>query len=357
MRKLAIPLITFLTLALLVGTIGYIVGAGAPAPVAVPVLTSMPTTTPVPTPEPTLVSELSSEPTPTTIPIATPTPTPPPTPASTPEIRQEPASNNVFVHYGEQPPYARTEAGYDRVQLINNENATDPTWQQLKSFLIADKTDEKDYVLGTFMCGAFAEELHNNAEAAGIRAAWVTMDFKGESEGHALNAFYTADGGLVYIDCGGKTGPQAGNTQSVGLASASPEDLRVYGEANSWDKVAYVVGGEELGLVSLDVASCPQYVCYEDYEQKEISFEAALGDYNQKAEDYNSEVAAFNEWVAGKVFVEGTSEAETAHQWSDELRQEKDKLTALAETLDKEGKSLGAFWQPLGVVSRVEIYW
>ena len=357
MRKLAIPLITFLALALLVGTIGYVVVADAPAPVAVPVLTSMPTTTPVPTPEPTLVPEPSSEPTPTTIPIATPTPTPPPTPASTPEIGQEPASDNVFVYYGEQPPYARTEAGYDRVQLIDSGSATDPTWQQLESFLIADKTDEKDYVLGTFMCGAFAEELHNNAEAAGIRAAWVTADFKGESEGHALNAFYTTDMGLFYIDCGGKTEPQTGNTQSVGLDSTASEGLRVYGKANSWDKVAYVSVGKELRLVSLDVVSCPQYVCYEYYEQREISFEAALGDYNQKAEDYNSEVAAFNEWVAGKVFVEGTSEAETAHQWSDELGQEKDRLTALAVTLDKEGKSLGAFWQPLGVVSKVEIYW
>jgi hypothetical protein len=71
----------------------------------------------------------------------------------------------------------------------------------------------------------------------------------------------------------------------------------------------------------------------------------------------SSEVAAFNEWVAGKVFIEGTSDAATAHQWSDELGQEKDRLTALAEILDKEGKSLGAFWQTLGIVSKVEMYW
>jgi hypothetical protein len=355
MRKLAIPLIAFLALALLVGTIGYVVVADAPAPVAVPVLTSMPTTTPVPTPKPTIVPELSSEPTPTAIPTATPAPTPSPTPASTPEIRQEPASDNVFVYYGEQPPYARTEAGYDRVQLIDSGSATDPTWQQLKSFLIADKTDEKDYVPDTFMCGAFAEELHNNAEAAGIRAAWVTADFKDDSEAHALNAFYTTDMGLFYIDCGGR--PAQETAQGFGLNSTLPEGLQVYGEASSWDKVAYIVAGKELGFVSLDAASCPRYVCYEDYKQRESSFEAALADYNQQAQDYNSEVAAFNEWVVGKVFIEGTSDAARAHQWSDELGQEKDRLTALAETLDMEGKNLGAFWQPLGVVSRVEIYW
>lgn len=268
---------------------------------------------------------------------------------------QEASGENVVVHHGEQPPYALTSAGYDRVQLVNNGTAADPTWQQLMSFLITDKTDEKDYVPGTFMCGAFAEELYNNAEAAGIRAAWVSVSLGGMSEGHALNAFYTTDRGLVYIDCSGKTAQNP--TQSVGMNSTSPEGLRVYGETNSCDKVAFVVVGKELGLVSLDVASCPQYVCYEDYGQRQASFEAALNDYNQKAQDYNSEVVAFNEWVAGRVFVEGTSDATRAHQWSEELGQERDNLTALAATLDGQGKSLGAFWQTLGIVSKVDVYW
>jgi len=223
------------------------------------------------------------------------------------------------------------------------------------SFLIADKIDENDYVTGSFMCGAFAEELHNNAEAAGIRAAWVSVYFEGESAGHALNAFYTTDRGLVYVDCIGKTAQD--NTESVGMNSTSPEGLEVYGKAGSRDKVAYVAVGKELGLVSLNVASCPQYGCYEDYVQRKASFEASLNDYNQEVQDYNSEVAAFNEWVAGEVFIEGTSDAARAHQWSEELGQEKDRLTALSETLDTEGKSLGAFWQPLGIVSKVGIYW
>ncbi len=355
MRKLAIPFITFLALALLGGTIGYVVITEAPAPVAVP--TSMPATTAVPTPESTLSPEPSPELTPATTPTSTPTstPTPSPTPTSIPETGQETISYSVFLHYGTQPPYARTDAGYDRIQLINNGSAIDPTWQQLESFLIADKTDEKDYVPGTFMCGTFAEELHNNAEAAGIKAAWVTADFTDGSEGHALNAFYTTDKGLVYIDCGGETEQEA--IQSVGMNSTLLEGSLVYGEAGSWDKVAYIVTGKELGFVSLDVASCPRYVCYEDYKQRESSFEAALADYNQQAQDYNAEVATFNEWIVGKVFIEGMSDAESAHQWSDKLRQEKDRLTALAETLAIEGKILGAFWQPLGIVSRVEIYW
>jgi len=355
MRKLVVPLITCLALVLLIGTIGYVVSAQAPAPVTVPASASMPTATPALTPETTAAPEPSPEPAPTTVLAATPTPTLFPAPALPPTMEQEPASDNVIVHHGEQPPYALTAAGYDRVQLINNGTATDPTWQQLESFLTADKTDEKGYVTGSFMCGAFAEELYNNAEAAGIRAAWVIVSFEGESAGHALNAFYTTDRGLVYIDCSGKTAQNP--TEGVGMNSTSLEGLGVYGEAGSCDKVAYVEVGEELGLVSLDVASCFQYGCYEDYGQRKASFEASLNDNNQEAQDYNSEVAAFNEWVAGKVFIEGTSDAARAHQWSEELGQEKDRLTVLSETLDTEGKSLGAFWQPLGIVSEVDIYW
>jgi len=157
MRKLAVPLITFLALALLIGTIAYVVSAVAAAPMTMPASASMPRATPVLTPEPT----------PTTVPAATPTPTLFPAPALAPTIEQEPASDNVTIHRGEQPPYATTAAGYDRVQLVNNGSATDPTWQQLMSFLIADKTNEKAYVTGTFMCGAFAEDLYNNAELLG----------------------------------------------------------------------------------------------------------------------------------------------------------------------------------------------
>ena len=183
----------------------------------------------------------------------------------------------------------------------------------------------------------------------------LAVSLEGESEGHALNAFYTTDRGLVYIDCSGQTAQNP--TQSVGMNSTLPGGLTVYGEASSCDKVAYVAVGKELGLVGLNVASCPQYVCYEDYEQRKASFEAALNDYNQKAQDYNSEVVAFNEWMAGRVFIEGTGDAARAHQWSEELGQERDSLTALAATLDEEGKSLGAFWQTLGIVSKVDIYW
>ena len=52
-------------------------------------------------------------------------------------------------------------------------------------------------------CGDYAEELHNNAEAHGIRAAYVQVEFADGSVGHAMNAFITTDYGLQFIDATG----------------------------------------------------------------------------------------------------------------------------------------------------------
>jgi hypothetical protein len=86
------------------------------------------------------------------------------------------------------------------IVLVNNPNAKNPTWEELKIFLVVDHTDNQSYVEGSFTCGDFAEVLHNNAEKAGVRAAWVAIDFSSGGVGHANNAFNTTDEGLVYID-------------------------------------------------------------------------------------------------------------------------------------------------------------
>lgn len=92
------------------------------------------------------------------------------------------------------------------ITLRNNPNAINPTWSKLKSFLGSDNTDQQTYSYTSFVCADFAEMLHNNAEAVGIRTAYVTIqlgpsDYYPTSGGHALNAFETTDKGLVYIDC------------------------------------------------------------------------------------------------------------------------------------------------------------
>ena len=84
-----------------------------------------------------------------------------------------------------------------RIWLHNNPNAKDPSWEELLKFLRNDKTDQQPYIIGSFVCADFAETLHNNAEKAGIRAAYVSV------KNHALNAFNTTDRGMIYVDGGG----------------------------------------------------------------------------------------------------------------------------------------------------------
>ncbi len=89
---------------------------------------------------------------------------------------------------------------YD-VVLIDNPKATNPTWGQLMAFLSQDQTETHTYIRDVYDCSQFSRDVHNNAEAAGIRAAEVHIEFRNESVGHALNAFLTTDYGLVYVDC------------------------------------------------------------------------------------------------------------------------------------------------------------
>jgi hypothetical protein len=128
------------------------------------------------------------------------------------------------------------------VHLIENDNSANPSWKGLKSFLFLDKTDEKPYIEGYFECASFAEEVHNNAEARGIKAAFVALFFSDEFTGHAIDAFQTTDKGLVYIDC------------SVGI-----------------DCVAYIEEDKEYGLIPLQKAQSFDYNFYVNYNDS-ISF-------------------------------------------------------------------------------------
>jgi uncharacterized protein YxeA len=112
----------------------------------------------------------------------------------------------VQVFSGVQPPYGSGNLLF--ISLRNQSNARNPSWNELEAFLQEDKTDKNLYVPGVYECGNYAQDLHNNAEAKGIRAAFVAVYFHND-EPHALNAFKTGDRGLVYIDVTGTTKPLA----------------------------------------------------------------------------------------------------------------------------------------------------
>ncbi len=79
-----------------------------------------------------------------------------------------------------------------RVELRN------PTYKELIGFLAGDKTDSNPYISGEYVCFDFAAELNNNADASGIRAAYVRI--RGDEWAHAIVAFETVDRGLIFIE-------------------------------------------------------------------------------------------------------------------------------------------------------------
>lgn len=108
-------------------------------------------------------------------------------------------------------------AGADghRIILANNVSARDPTYEELKTFLKADRTDEIRYNYSSFVCADFAETVHNNAEKAGIKAGYVSVDFYEIDDGHACNVFNTTDRGLIFIDCTGYRENYFGNCDTI----------------------------------------------------------------------------------------------------------------------------------------------
>jgi len=228
--------------------------------------------------------------------------------------------------------------------LIDNPDAADPTYAELVAFIRQDTTDAKDYLehprIG-YVCADFAEDVHNSAEAAGIRAASVSVDFEGNEEGHALNAFDTIDMGLVYIDC---TGQSSGDKLNIHLEYTEEGYEFVDDNPESWDAVAYVKAGKEYGLVPLARAEALYYNFYEEYKEKwQI--------YRQILAGFNDEVALFNQEIQGNTYYQGSPELARMEAWQAELEE-------MEESLDEFSEELGSIWfEPKGIVKDIWIHW
>jgi len=226
-------------------------------------------------------------------------------------------TDNVEIYYGTQPPYSK-ELAYSNINLVNYESATDPTWQELLEFIRSDTTDEDLYLEGIHMCGSFAETLHNNAEESGIRAAWVAIDLGG-GKIHALNAFNTVDKGIVFVDCTG------------GGFEVIPSFSDAYSSNTDYDTIAYVQMAKEYGVISLNKAESPSYSFYDTYMQDWKAYERDVNEYNQAVDEYNQNPTSYSEY---------------------------ERLKRIYNRLESQREALGDYpWEPLGVVSHVEIYW
>jgi hypothetical protein len=147
--------------------------------------------------------------------------------------------------YVEQGGARLVGADGNYIELFNNPEAHDPTWWELEEFLRQGTTDQHLYNLTSFVCADFAEMLHNNAEKAGIRAAYVCIDLLSYSEGHTLNAFHTTDQGLIYID---DTGTETGGInadKTVILVKGSE-----YVPVSIFQNLGYEPQWDSLGIVT-----------------------------------------------------------------------------------------------------------
>ena len=185
------------------------------------------TTVPPVTPSDTTVhrdSQIHSPPvTPSdaTVPPVTPSDTtvPPVTPSDTtvPPVTPSDTSGTTTIKLCKDR--VCTVGGNGQVLTLTNYNdATNPTYDQLLTFLKSNKVDEKPYT-STYVCSDFAKALHDSAEKAGIKAGWVGA----EGANHAFNVFETTDYGTVYIDCTGI--PRGGTLQDKQLNVEVGESL------------------------------------------------------------------------------------------------------------------------------------
>jgi len=110
-----------------------------------------------------------------------------------------------------------------------------------------------------------------------------------------------------------------------------------------YDTIAYVERGKEYGVLSIDKAESLQYSFYIEYTQN-------WQEYGDMLEDYNNEVAAFNQALGGRTTL-AEPEYSEFKAWEAELAEKERILDGLARKLGN------CRFGPLGIVKAVEIYW
>ena len=97
-------------------------------------------------------------------------------------------------------PTSSVNATYTETAVSGNQVITvkNPTFQELRNFILKDPTSRNQFVLNQYECRHFATEVDNNAEAKGLRCGFVLLCF--DQGQHAVVAFDTTDSGLVYIE-------------------------------------------------------------------------------------------------------------------------------------------------------------
>lgn len=290
------------------------------------------------------------------------------------------------------------------IVLINNRNATNPTYLELVDFLQKDKTEQFPYIykseikysIGTaesnvdvkriydiidglaiptnpYKCGDFAERLHNNAELAGIRCGYVDVELSGyvdrnnlgipSNSGHALVIFQTTDRGLIYVD-------DTGN-----LASDVSED-----------RVAYLEKGQPYGCIGLEVASTfgfdysgyNKWLAQRDtrkdllnkYEVFEVEQAALQKQYDSLHTQYEVLKKQYDLIVGGRatlpsdeykqamiIYNQMTPLYNQLVSFSTQMKSLYDHMVVLNNQMENLDNKIGQIWESLGIVTDYDVTW
>jgi len=94
------------------------------------------------------------------------------------------------------------QAGYEpsaQQKTTDGYTLKNPTYQEMKTFLAEDLTNDNNYMEDKYVCVDFSAAVNNNAEAKGIRCAIVDI-FYPDGYGHTIVAFDTTDKDLIFIE-------------------------------------------------------------------------------------------------------------------------------------------------------------
>jgi len=238
------------------------------------------------------------------------------------------------VHSGvTQLPYVG--GSKDQLILVNNHTATNPTWQQLCSFLSSDETEQKLFIFSDYTSGDSAKELHDNAESHELRAAFVVVDIEGDSR-YAVNAFKTTDKGLVFVDCNYSRYKahmlwEMNSLTKAGWLMYSVPEI-------SYDAIAYVKINKELGMLSFTKDGQNSYEFYEIMKKKWAECQPRLTAYNNKIENLNKELTPNNYW------------ATPIQKQLKEIENEYNELKIITNQLIP-------IFESQGVVKNIDLYW
>ncbi len=98
------------------------------------------------------------------------------------------------------PPTSSGNATFAETDVSNNQTVIlrNPTFQELRDFILKDPTSRKQFITNQYECRNFATDVVNNAFNQGILCGFVLLCF--DQGQHAVVAFNTTDRGLIFIE-------------------------------------------------------------------------------------------------------------------------------------------------------------